>query len=76
MQYNLGIEGTPTAALRLLPGRQNSPSIALRSPDYANWAMSFGSEIGGGTSQEFAALIQSELQRWGKIAEASGVRME
>ena len=51
-------------------------SLTVRSTDYASWAMSFGSEIGGRTSQEFAELIKSELQRWGQIVKDSDVRVE
>jgi len=35
-----------------------------------------GSEIGGGTSQQFGALIQTELDRWRKIIKTSGVKIE
>jgi tripartite-type tricarboxylate transporter receptor subunit TctC len=51
-------------------------AAALRSPDYSEWAVSMGSEIGGGTSEQFGALLRAELDRWGKIIKVSGVKLE
>jgi tripartite-type tricarboxylate transporter receptor subunit TctC len=35
-----------------------------------------GNEIGGGTPEQFAALIKSEAARWGKVVKAGHVRPE
>ena len=51
-------------------------AAALKSQDYSDWAISMGSEIGGGTSQQFGTLIQTELDRWSKIIKVLGVKIE
>jgi tripartite-type tricarboxylate transporter receptor subunit TctC len=35
-----------------------------------------GAEPAGGTPEEFAALIQRDLAKWGKVVKASGARVD
>jgi tripartite-type tricarboxylate transporter receptor subunit TctC len=35
-----------------------------------------GIEIQGGSSQEYAALIKSDLAKWGKVIKDAGIPME
>jgi tripartite-type tricarboxylate transporter receptor subunit TctC len=35
-----------------------------------------GAEVGGGTPEEFAAFIQSEIQRYADIVKRSGARFD
>jgi tripartite-type tricarboxylate transporter receptor subunit TctC len=65
--------GTPPEVIHKLNA---AIAAALRSQDYAEWATSMGSEIGGGTPQQFAALIHAEHARWGPLIRASGIKLE
>ena len=35
-----------------------------------------GNEIGGGTPEQFAALIKAEATRWGKLVKAANIKPE
>jgi tripartite-type tricarboxylate transporter receptor subunit TctC len=35
-----------------------------------------GAEPAGGTPQQFAAFIQSEIEKWGKVAKVAGIQPE
>lgn len=35
-----------------------------------------GNEIGGGAPEQFAALIKSESDRWGKLVKAANIKPE
>jgi tripartite-type tricarboxylate transporter receptor subunit TctC len=35
-----------------------------------------GIEVQGGTPQEYAALIQSDLGKWGKVVKEAGIQPE
>ena len=67
----------PTGTAPEIVRRLNTEiAAALRSQDYSDWAISMGSEIGGGTSQQFGSLIQAELDWWGGIIKVSGITIE
>jgi tripartite-type tricarboxylate transporter receptor subunit TctC len=65
--------GTPVDIINTLHARITA---VLRSNDFVGWIENFGSESVASTPKEFAAAIQSELIRWRKIVEDSGVSPE
>lgn len=65
--------GTPAEILAKL---QRALSSAVRDPDYAAWARSQGSEMGGQSSTEFAEFIKTDRQLWREIVKKADVRLE
>lgn len=49
---------------------------ALQDPEMRNYITSQGNEVGGGTPEEFAALIKSEAARWGKVVRTARIEMD
>jgi len=49
---------------------------AVRSPDVVERFAQFGFEPSGNTPEEFTALVQSEMAKWGKLLRAIGVQPE
>jgi tripartite-type tricarboxylate transporter receptor subunit TctC len=41
-------------------------SRAIQSPAFATWNATTGNEPGGGTPDEFAALIASDSKKWAR----------
>jgi tripartite-type tricarboxylate transporter receptor subunit TctC len=48
----------------------------LRSPELLARMQELGAEVGGGSADDFAHFIQSEIQRYADIVKKSGARME
>ncbi len=65
--------GTPKDVVARLNAEANK---ALASPDVREKLAAAGIEPAGGTPAQFGAFIQSEMVRWGKVAEAAGVKPE
>jgi tripartite-type tricarboxylate transporter receptor subunit TctC len=49
---------------------------AIQSPAFVKWNTATGNEPGGGTPQEFAALIASDSKKWGEVIKRAGIRLE
>jgi tripartite-type tricarboxylate transporter receptor subunit TctC len=49
---------------------------ALKLPDLAKRLGDEGADIAGGTPEEFAALIKSDIPRWGKVVKESGAKVD
>ncbi|MDM0032822.1 tripartite tricarboxylate transporter substrate binding protein [Variovorax sp. J22P271] len=65
--------GTPKAIVDKLNAEINA---ALKLPDVRAKLEAAGIEIQGGTPQEYAALIQSDLVKWSKVVKAAGIQPE
>lgn len=65
--------GTPKAIIARLNAEINA---ALKLPDVRAKLESAGIEIKGGTPQDYAALIQSDLAKWGKVIKEAGIPAE
>jgi tripartite-type tricarboxylate transporter receptor subunit TctC len=65
--------GTPAAIVKVLNETTNK---ALQDPQLREQMLSQGNEIGGGTPEQFAALIKSEAARWGKLVKTAGIKPE
>jgi len=49
---------------------------ALNLPEVKSFNVNIGNEIIGGSPEEFAAYIRQEMEKWGKVIRATGVRNE
>jgi tripartite-type tricarboxylate transporter receptor subunit TctC len=65
--------GTPKAIIAKLNTEINT---ALKLPDVRAKLEAVGVEIQGGTPQEYAALIKSDLAKWGKVVKEAGIPLE
>jgi tripartite-type tricarboxylate transporter receptor subunit TctC len=65
--------GTPRPIIAKLNAEINA---ALKLPDVRAKLEAAGIEIQGGTPQEYAALIKSDLAKWGKVIKEANIPME
>jgi len=65
--------GTPKAIIDKLNAEINA---ALKLPDVRAKLEAAGIEVQGGTPQAYAALIRSDLAKWGKVVKAAGIEAE
>jgi tripartite-type tricarboxylate transporter receptor subunit TctC len=67
----------PAATPREIVNRLNTElNKAVQNPDLRQRLATGGSEPLGGTSEQYAAYIKSELQRWSKVAKDAGARAD
>lgn len=65
--------GTPRPIIDKLNAEAN---LVLKSPDMQKRMAAFGAEIGGGSPEDFASFISSEIKRYESIVRLSGAKME
>ncbi|SDM43533.1 tripartite tricarboxylate transporter substrate binding protein [Polaromonas sp. JS666] len=65
--------GTPPAVVTRLNAEINA---ALKLPDVKAKLEAAGIEIQGGTPQEYAALIKSDLAKWAKVVKAANIQAD
>jgi len=65
--------GTPKAIVARLNAEINA---ALKLPDVRTKLEAAGIEIQGGTPEAYAALIKSDLAKWGKVVKEAGIQPE
>ena len=65
--------GTPKAIITKLNAEINA---ALKMPDVRTKLETAGIEVQGGTPQDYAALIKSDLAKWSKVIKAAGIPAE
>jgi len=49
---------------------------AIRSPAFTKWSATIGNETGGGTAEDFAALIASDSKKWSGVIKRAGIHFE
>jgi tripartite-type tricarboxylate transporter receptor subunit TctC len=49
---------------------------ALQRNDVKELLVSRGADPGGGTPEEFARIIRTDYDKWGKVVKASGARVD
>ncbi len=69
----IGPKGLPTDIVKTLNAACNK---ALQDPDVREKMLGQGMEIGGGTPEQFAALIKAESPRWGKVVRDAKIEPE
>ena len=62
--------GTPKEVVAKLNAEINK---ALAAPDVTAKLTGAGIEVAGGTPEQFAAFIQTEMQKWAKVAQDAGI---
>ncbi|MCY1272147.1 hypothetical protein D9M68_101610 [compost metagenome] len=65
--------GTPKEIVAKLNTEINA---ALKLPEVRAKLEAAGIEVKGGTSQEYAVLIRSDLAKWGKVVKEAGIQAE
>ena len=65
--------GTPKAVIARLNAEINA---ALKLPEVRAKLELAGVDIQGGTPEEYAALIKSDLAKWGKVVKDAGIAPE
>ena len=67
----------PAATPRAIVARINADTLAvLNMPEVRDKIIAQGNQVGGGTPEEFGALIRSETTKWGKVVREAGVRAD
>jgi tripartite-type tricarboxylate transporter receptor subunit TctC len=66
-------KGLPPELIRQLNAAANK---ALQDPDLREKILSQGNEVGGGTPEQFAALIKAEAPRWAKVVRDAKIEPE
>jgi tripartite-type tricarboxylate transporter receptor subunit TctC len=66
-------KGLPPSVLRKL---QDAFATAIARPEVRQNILAQNNEFGGGSSEDFAAFIASEAQRWGKLIKERGITIE
>ena len=69
----IGPKGLPADIVRLLNASANT---ALQDPALRQTMLEQGNETGGGTPEQFAALIRSEAPRWAKVVKDARIAPE
>ena len=69
----IGPKGLPLALIKQLNAACNQ---ALQTAEVKEKILSQGNEIGGGTPEQFAALIQAETPRWAKVVKDAKIEAE
>jgi tripartite-type tricarboxylate transporter receptor subunit TctC len=65
--------GLPRPILDTLNAAANR---AIGSPAFANWNAKTGNEPGGGTPEQFGALIASDSKKWGDVIKRAGIKLD
>lgn len=65
--------GTPPDVVTSLNRALNA---ALHSADYVEWAKGMGSEVAGGSIEEFAQRIDQDREKWKTVVTRAGIRVE
>ena len=65
--------GTPKAIITKLNAEINA---ALKLPDVRTKLEAAGIEVQGGSPQDYAALIKSDLAKWGRVVREAGIAAE
>lgn len=69
----IGPKGMPPELIKQLNAVGNK---ALQDPDLREKIQSQGNEVGGGTPEQFAALIKAEAPRWAKVVRDAKIEPE
>jgi tripartite-type tricarboxylate transporter receptor subunit TctC len=67
----------PTGLPRPILDKLNAAANrAIKSPAFAKWNAGIGNEPGGGTPEQFGALIVSDYKKWGEVIKRAGIKVE
>ena len=75
--HRRGVITPPAGTLKAIVTKLNAEiNAALKLPDVRAKLETAGIEIQGGTPQDYAALIKSDLAKWGKVIKEAGIPAE
>lgn len=63
--------GTPKEIVNWL---HRETAAALRTEKMVKWMATEGGDPGGGSPQDFATMIASEVEKWAAVARAAGIK--
>ena len=67
----------PAATPRAIVNKINADmNKVLDMPEVRERIVAQGNQVGGGSPEEFGALIQSEMAKWGKVVREAGIRAD
>jgi len=67
----------PAKTPKSIVGRLHKEIVAaLRSPEIERRLLADGSEVGGGSPEEFGAYIRNEIAKWTRVVKEAGIRVE
>ena len=67
----------PAATPRAIVTKINADTVkVLYMPEVHEKIVAQGNQVGGGTPEEFGALIRAETAKWGKVVREAGVRAD
>lgn len=69
----MGPAGLPADVVRKINGEVNA---LLKTPEIRKRIVDFGGEQGGGSPEDFAKFVESEIERYAAIVKASGAKIE
>ena len=64
--------GTPPAVVARLNAAVNK---ALKTDKVRDTLTKLGTDVGGGTPEEFGALVRAETARWTKVIKDAGIKI-
>lgn len=71
-----GLVAPAGTAREIIATLNQAANAALKSPDVQKSLADLGVDIIGGSSEEFAAYIKSEIPKWTAIVKASGAKLD
>lgn len=67
----------PAATSKAVTGKLHAELLrTLAQPDVKERMFALGMDIAGGTPEEFAALVNSDIAKWAKVIKDAGVKVE
>lgn len=66
-------KGTPAEAVNLI---QTEVAKAFHEPSIKDIWFQQGAEVGGNTPAEFGRFVHAEIEKWGKVVKASGIKID
>ena len=66
-------KGTPKEVVAKI---QRDFSAVLKDPEIQKRFLDIGAEVGGQSSDEFAARVRSDMELWAKVAKSAGIKPE
>jgi tripartite-type tricarboxylate transporter receptor subunit TctC len=71
-----GVMLPPGASSAIVDHLNREFGAILRMPEVREHLMSEGGEVAGGTTQEFAAYMRKEIEKWGRVVQTANIRAD